>query len=70
MIDTPGHKAFYLMRENGASVSDFLLVVIDAIEGIKPQTGLLLLQCLLQVPITIKFFKKYKDSPTQNIRKF
>jgi hypothetical protein len=24
----------------------------------------------LQVPITIKFFKKYKDSPTQNIRKF
>jgi translation initiation factor IF-2 len=38
MLDTPGHAAFFLMRENGASVSDFLLIVIDAIEGIQPQT--------------------------------
>jgi len=38
MLDTPGHAAFFLMRENGASVSDFLVLLIAADEGMGPQT--------------------------------
>jgi small GTP-binding protein len=37
-IDTPGHSAFYRMRENGATVADFLLLVIAADEGVREQT--------------------------------
>ncbi len=37
-IDTPGHEAFQQMRSRGARVADVALLVIDATEGIKPQT--------------------------------
>jgi len=38
-LDTPGHSAFENMRLSGASVSDFILLVISAVEGVKPQTA-------------------------------
>ncbi len=37
-IDTPGHEAFTNLRRRGGSVADFAIVVIDILEGFKPQT--------------------------------
>jgi len=37
-IDTPGHEAFSQMRSRGAKVADIVILVIDAAEGVKPQT--------------------------------
>ena len=65
-IDTPGHAAFTEMRARGSKVTDIVVLVIAANDGIKPQTIEAIQHSkAAKVPIIVAINKC--DLPTKNI---
>ncbi|MDD5686987.1 MAG: translation initiation factor IF-2 [Elusimicrobia bacterium] len=67
-LDTPGHEAFTAMRARGAQVTDIVILVVAADDGIMPQT----IEAIdharaANVPIMVAINKV--DLPTANVQK-
>ncbi|QJR44274.1 translation initiation factor IF-2 [Mycoplasma miroungirhinis] len=67
-LDTPGHEAFTEMRSRGAKVTDIVVLVVAADDGVKPQT----IEAIdhskaANVPIIV--FVNKMDKPNKDVEK-
>lgn len=67
-IDTPGHAAFTEMRARGASITDIIIIIIAADDGIMPQTEEVIDHAkAAKVPIIVAINKI--DKPDANVER-
>lgn len=67
-IDTPGHAAFTEMRARGASITDIVIIIVAADDGVMPQTKEAIDHAkAAKVPIIVAVNKI--DKPTANVEK-
>ena len=67
-LDTPGHEAFTEMRARGAQVTDIVVIVVAADDGIKPQTKEAISHAKAAGVSIIVAINKI-DKPTANVEK-
>ncbi|MBI3952645.1 MAG: translation initiation factor IF-2 [Candidatus Doudnabacteria bacterium] len=67
-LDTPGHEAFAAMRARGANVTDIIVLVVAADDGVKPQTIEVINRAkITETPLIIAINKI--DKPDANVER-